>query len=249
MMRILIIKTGHRETLCADSGGAISLGDVLRTTVLLHLFKNDDVTWFTDAAALPLLSGNLYITRVIIGLQAHKRYDLVINLERDFDASHINTTILINAPDYTGDFSTESWSDVLFKMLGRKYNGESHILGYRSKSSAVHDVGLNYKIGSKFPDKQWDKWDELFSKLIEHDFTVSMQPDESDLHDYMDWIASCHTIITNDSLGMHIALAMGKQVIALFGSTPAGAVCGDNLMRITAPGMSNISVDDVLLHL
>jgi ADP-heptose:LPS heptosyltransferase len=41
------------------------------------------------------------------------------------------------------------------------------------------------------------------------------------LSDYMDWLGSCRTIVTCDSLGMHLGLAMQRHVVVLFGSTPS----------------------------
>lgn len=35
----------------------------------------------------------------------------------------------------------------------------------------------------------------------------------------MKWISSCDYIVTHDSLGLHLALAMKKPFIALFGPT------------------------------
>ena len=40
----------------------------------------------------------------------------------------------------------------------------------------------------------------------------------------MDWINSNHLIITQDSLGLHLALALKKIVIGLFGPTDAKEV-------------------------
>ena len=42
-----------------------------------------------------------------------------------------------------------------------------------------------------------------------------------DLHGYMDWINTCRVLITNDSLGLYLGIALGKKVIALFGPTPS----------------------------
>ncbi len=79
---------GYSETLTPDNVYLCSLGDVFRTTVLLHLFKEDYVTWLTDAAAIPLLTGNPYIDRILpfnllTSLQLQTEiYDVVINLEK-----------------------------------------------------------------------------------------------------------------------------------------------------------------------
>ena len=65
MAKILIVKLGYSETLDAEISKNSSLGDVLRTTVLLHVFKNDHVTWLVDEHAFPLLEGNPYIKRLL----------------------------------------------------------------------------------------------------------------------------------------------------------------------------------------
>ena len=55
MSKVLILKVGYNEILepsaqCTDY--SVSLGDVLRCTVLLHAFKQDEVTWVTAREAL-----------------------------------------------------------------------------------------------------------------------------------------------------------------------------------------------------
>ena len=51
---------------------------------------------------------------------------------------------------------------------------------------------------------------------------------------YIDWINSCRLIVTNDSLGLHIALALGKKVVALFGPTKANEVDEhDGMIKLT----------------
>ena len=87
--KILIIKTGYSEILDSESNSRkVSLGDVLRTTPILHLFKNDKVTWVTDAEARPLLEHNPLIHRLMFydftirdQLSAEK-FDTIINLEK-----------------------------------------------------------------------------------------------------------------------------------------------------------------------
>jgi len=56
--KVLIIKVGYSETLAQEISSHTSYGDVLRTTVLLHLYKNDHVTWLVDEKALPILRNN-----------------------------------------------------------------------------------------------------------------------------------------------------------------------------------------------
>ena len=87
--KILIIKTGFSEFLDRGVSTVVSLGDVLFCTIILHLYKEDDVTWVVSSAAKELLRNNPYIKRTIIfgskafGAIMRKRYDVFINLEKD----------------------------------------------------------------------------------------------------------------------------------------------------------------------
>lgn len=86
--KVLIIKVGYSETLDCEIGGATSYGDVIRTTVILHLFKNSHISWLVDKKAVPILKDIKEINRIlvpdpltILQLQA-ECFDTVINLEK-----------------------------------------------------------------------------------------------------------------------------------------------------------------------
>jgi heptosyltransferase-2 len=85
------------------------------------------------------------------------------------------------------------------------------------------DVGLNFLVGSKWPSKAWPmkNWDKIEGFCVKHGLKVTRQQGEKDLEQYIDWINSCRLIVTCDSLGMHLALALKKKVVALFGPTPS----------------------------
>ena len=86
--KILIIKTGYSETLDPEISTVTSYGDVLRTTVLLHLYQKDQVTWLVDEHAYPILKNCPFVDRVLIYnlstvLQLQSElFDVVINLEK-----------------------------------------------------------------------------------------------------------------------------------------------------------------------
>jgi len=60
--------------------------------------------------------------------------------------------------------------------------------------------------------------------LSDKGFSISWQEGKNNLYDYMDWIGSCRMLITNDSLGMHLAFAFNKKSICLFGPTDSSEV-------------------------
>lgn len=124
--------------------------------------------------------------------------------------------------------------ELLYEMVGKKWNGEEYILGYQPASEVLWDIGLNTNVGPKWPTKSWtkEKWDELEDKLKRAGFKVDRQDSEenikkgvmSDLHAYIKWINSCKNIITIDSLGLHLAIALKKNILCLFGPTPSNEV-------------------------
>jgi len=256
MRKILIIKTGYSETADKEVSRVSSLGDVLRTTVLLHKFKDDYVTWATDEKAEPLLKENPYIKCILIWDVAtalrlqHEYYDIIINLEKVAGicalATHMSAKqkygfcFIDNKVDYfygsecvlklvnnreEKKVHGKKWQEFLFEMIGKKYNGEEYILripGNKSTDAGLqYHVGLNFRVGSKWPTKAWPKkyWDSLRTMLIAKKFYWADQPEETNLEDYIKWINRCKVIVTNDSLGLHIALALRKKVIVLCGPT------------------------------
>lgn len=253
MSKILIIKLGYSETIDAGIGKITSLGDVLRTTVILYHFANDHVTWLVDEQAYPLLEGNPYIKRIlcydltsVLQLQ-RERFDTVINLEKvpgvcaladsisawrrygfRFDEAHGEAEAYDGCEKVVslckdGDLKRTnhgSLQESLLQVVGGTWEGQEYILGYQPKNTEKYDVGLNWAVGSKWPNKAWptQKWDEL-KPLLEGKYTFSMQQGMDELHAYIDWINSCRLLVTNDSLGLHIALALKKKVVVLYGPT------------------------------
>jgi heptosyltransferase-2 len=253
MAKVLIIKLGYSETIDAGIGTLPSLGDVLRTTVILYPFAEDHVTWLVDEAAYPLLEGNPLINRIltynltsVLQLQ-RERFDTVINLEKVPGVCALADSISAwrrygfrfdevngEAEAYDGcekvvslckdgDFKRTyqgSWQESLLHIVGATWEGQEYILGYRPKTAESHDVGFNWAVGSKWPNKAWpaQKWEEL-KRLMAGEYACSMQQGMENLHDYMDWINSCRLLVTNDSLGLHIALALRKKVVVLYGPT------------------------------
>ena len=273
MVKILIIKLGYSETLDAEISRKSSLGDVLRTTVLLHAFKDDDVTWLVDEHAFPLLEGNPFIEQILIFdlisvLQLmSEEFDMIINFEKvpgicalagkinawkhagfrfdsrkgvakAYDGAEDILSMCLNINEKrTGKVY---WQQALMEMIGKKWSGEEYILGYKPKSSEIFDVGFNQKVGKKWPNKAWPEgyWHEL-SDLLANKYTFSWQQGVEDIKDYIEWINSCRLIVTNDSLGLHIALALKKKVVALFGPTAHSEIYMYNRGVIVLPEKSD----------
>ncbi len=116
--------------------------------------------------------------------------------------------------------NVDSWQKILAAALNQKWNGERYILGYKPRSKIRYDVGFNWTTGSKWKNKSWPLayWQEL-ENLLEKDCSISWQKGLRNLYQYIDWIHACRLVVTADTLGLHIALALRKKVVALFGPT------------------------------
>jgi heptosyltransferase-2 len=246
---VLIVKLGWTETLVQDQGGGCSLGDVLRTTPLLHLFRDDHVTWLTDERAIELLPGEPHIQELLTyGPETYRQlvgreFDQVINLECDDRLVDILGGIRYKKwfgfPIWTakilghhaqeedmkegllsGIQKGKTWSEILFEMVGAEYSGEPMILGGVGTTEITHDIGFNMKVGAKWPTKAWpeENWQELAGAL-EGKYTFDYQKHLNNLSGYVKWVNQCRLLVTNDSLGMHVAEALGKKVVAMFGPT------------------------------
>jgi heptosyltransferase II len=258
MEKVLIIKLGYSETLDREISATTSLGDVLRTTVILHYLKDYHISWLVDSKAVPLLDGNPYIKRILpynlettLQLQ-RERFDTVINLEKVPGLCALADSISawrrfgFRFDEYSGEAQSYDGAekvlalslnldakkknkkyhqDVLAEMLGEKWDKEGYVLGYVPNSKVTHDVGLNYMTGNKWVNKSWPKahWEDL-ERVIGDNYSISWQKGLDNLYDYMDWINSCRVIVTNDSLGMHLAIALNKKVVAMFGPSSSDEV-------------------------
>ncbi|MEK6792000.1 MAG: glycosyltransferase family 9 protein [Deltaproteobacteria bacterium] len=256
--KVLIIKLGYSETLVGEVSRTTSLGDVLRSTVILSRYKDAHVTWLVDEKAVSLLKGNPYISRIltydltnVLQLKA-ERFDTIINLEKvagvcafsdsltgwrrygfrfdpetgdtnAYDGSHHVLEICLNQKDKIAN--TKYWEDILFEMVGGQWQGEVPIIGYKPSSTVVYDIGFNHHVGEKWPIKAWpaEYWKEL-ETLIHGKYSISWQQGLKSIEDYIEWINSCALIVTNDSLGLHIAHALEKKIISFFGPTVSNEV-------------------------
>lgn len=275
-MKILIIKLGYSETLDHEIGKVPSLGDVLRTTPLLHAIKtkypDSKISWLVSEEAYPLLEGNKFLDRILmwdnfVPFQLLKeRFDILINLEKIPGVCAVSDMIdawtkygfrfdsitgLYSAYEKGLDFlkyienknqenwHEDVWQKIIIEMLGGTWEKQEYILGYRPQKEVCFDIGLNFKSGSKWPTKamSFDKWKKLGSKLSASGFKISWQEGLDNLYDYMEWLSSCKMIVTQDSLGLHIAMALKKRIIAIFGPTSHGEVYPYDRCRFVAPNI------------
>ena len=239
MIKILIIKLGYSETLDNEISKVVSLGDVLRTTPILEALKTkypqSKITFLTDEKAKELVQNNPYIDKIITNTNLNTQFDIVINFEKS--QQFISLTKKLNPTEIFGfyedsnnslnkyienkTFKKDYWQKILIEHLGLTWKKQKYSLGYKPTSKEKFDIGLNYMVGSKWPTKAMSKkkWEELYDKLTSLGFKVSWQQGLNNLYEYIDWIHSCKIIISQDSLGLHLAMALDKKLIGIFGST------------------------------
>ncbi|MCX5694753.1 MAG: glycosyltransferase family 9 protein [Candidatus Omnitrophica bacterium] len=112
------------------------------------------------------------------------------------------------------------FQEILAKALNKTWKQERYILGYKPKSNIKYDIGFNWTTSDKWTNKSWPEscWQRL-EVLLKDKYTISWQKGLSNIYNYIDWINSCRLVVTADTLGLHICLALGKRVVALFGPT------------------------------
>lgn len=241
-MKILIVKTGLTETfdLSPLHPGVVSLGDVVRSTVVLSLFPNDEVTWLTSPEARLLLESVPQIKEVVTdkAMLYHSSFDLIVNLERDGETLQwMETTKAHKRMGFCDRNASDdlrkwlelekikklNWSEKLYLLLDQKWEGQNYFIPHALLDLELQDrfaIGLNWQVGVKWPTKSWPKQRFVdLEKKFSSDFKVSWQEGFDDLLQYMNWINSCRIIVTHDSLGFHLAKALGKKIVVLFGPT------------------------------
>ena len=267
---ILIVKTGFSEFLDRGISTTVSLGDVLICTSILHLYKNDRVTWVTAWAARELLKDNPHIHELLIfGPQAFRKiressFDILINLEKDigictflrgvaakkrfgfyFDdrihdiATHNRFTRYLLAGQENHKYLEKTFLEILFETVGENWRQEIPVLTRKKRSREKYDFGFNYEVGSKWPTKAWpqEQWREL-EKILGDRYGISWQKGHKNILRYIDWIDSCRVVVTSDSLGQAIALALGKKVVVLYGPTDYRRMHGVNNIRVVASDLN-----------
>ena len=128
-------------------------------------------------------------------------------------------------------------------------------------------IGLNTGAGGRWPLKQWreDGYADLISRLHRREnvqFLLLGGPDERDrierlktrsavrlldpgcdnsVRHFAALIAHCDVVVTGDTLAMHIALALGKRTVVLFGPTSAAEIELYGLGEKVVPDMTCLS--------
>ena len=133
--------------------------------------------------------------------------------------------------------NTHSFQDILFRMLGHQFNNHPYFLFediHRERKPLR--IGIENRSGNRWPTKIWHRYAELGELLKNEGYDVVFFQDRDTLKEYMEDIAECSLMISGDTLGMHIALALNIPCVTVFTCTSAVEIHGYGLMeKIVSP--------------
>lgn len=112
----------------------------------------------------------------------------------------------------------KSVPQILIEMLGKKFTGQEYDLGVKPESDH-RAIGLIDVVTSVWPNKAWHGYASLKESLKKSGKQVVVLGMKPTLAEHIDEINKCGVIVCGDTLGLHIALALKKQVVALFNCT------------------------------
>ncbi len=160
----------NNETILIIKIGAT--GDVVRTTTLLHLYKNCQVHWVTAAhnrAVLPQQNPCLQhiysLQQAQTGALNNLHFDLIISLDDDTECAQLASLLK----------ST--------RIFGAYWNGQKVV--YSQDSNEWFDMGLSSRLGKQAADElKWknkDSYQSILFRMLGYEFTsehVYLIPEE-----------------------------------------------------------------------
>ena len=123
-----------------------------------------------------------------------------------------------NALKKSNPFPFQHW---LFNMTGSTFTNQSYAIHQNSAIKKIDGlVGIESRVGYTWPNKHWAGYECLEKEITALGYHVKYFRQRENIRDYFDDIASCSSIISGDSLPMHVALAYKIPCIAIFNCTP-----------------------------
>lgn len=131
----------------------------------------------------------------------------------------------------------KTYQEMIFSALGMTYCGEEPVLCLPLRKMAVPGlVGIEPRAGGVWPTKQWRGYAEMAKCLEGLGYGVRFFRQRDSVVDYADDINECEFVICGDTLAMHLGLALGKRVVALFTCTSPWEIHGyGRLAKVISP--------------
>ena len=131
----------------------------------------------------------------------------------------------------------KSYQEMIFSALGLTYCGEEPVLCLPLRKTMLPGlVGIEARAGGVWPTKQWRRYSEISECLESLGYGVRVFQQRDSVVDYADDINECEFVICGDTLAMHLGLALGKRVVALFTCTSPWEIYGyGRLAKVVSP--------------
>jgi heptosyltransferase-2 len=113
-----------------------------------------------------------------------------------------------------------SYQEILFEMIGEKFDGQPYILPPEMMATGYNAViGIEARAGKRWPTKEWNKYAELEGRLKALGVDSKRFAWQEQLKHYSHDIGNCRAVVTGDTLALHFAIAHRLPVVALFTCT------------------------------
>lgn len=129
------------------------------------------------------------------------------------------------------------FQQLLLNMFGLPFNQQPYCI-YRNRHIQTTEklVGLETRVGARWPNKAWSGYGALIEKLQQQGYTCELLQQRRHITAYLDDIARCAFIISGDTLAMHVAMAYQIPSIAIFNCTsPAEIYDYGTLKKVISP--------------
>jgi len=286
MVKNLIIKSSY--SMLPDGSLKSNWGDLLRSTVLLECIEGPFL-WLTDARGKGLLRWFMEPENIItMGDETGALFDSmpvkILNADNYVPDRELfmkltgswhgfipdsrggvapqNPMVAATEP-YRGGAGPISYQQALVEGLGFKWD-EQDYAPCRIEHETVSDVGLNNNVHAEWISKMWpaENWERSADALGKF-CSVAWQQGLDDLDEYIRWMAACRLIVTQDTLGLHLASALRKRVVAIVGPTESREFsyarivslkpesrdcmpCNEPSCRMGSSCLSEVAVEEVL---
>ena len=132
--------------------------------------------------------------------------------------------------------NTRSFQEFLFGMFGKTFHGEEYLTGWELQAAPRRRIGIEMRADARWRWKRWIHYPQLAERLQKDNCEVFFFDQRQDLRDFIDDVNACGLVVTGDTLTMHIALALRKRVISVFGPTSAPEIHGyDRMTAVVSP--------------
>lgn len=131
----------------------------------------------------------------------------------------------------------ETYQSMVFAAFGLTFQDEDPVMDLGLNNTEVRGlVGLERRAGNVWPTKRWNGYEALAERLQAAGYRTKFFEQRDTTIEYAGDINECEFVVCGDTLAMHIALALGKRVVALFTCTSPHEIYGyGRLRKVVSP--------------